>query len=74
MKKTIFLISNFDDISKINKIISENSNCIIYSLNYQTHKLLTKNKIQTVIAESILTQSDRESIDQMSFNATISWY
>ena len=74
MKKTIFLISNFDDISKINNIISENSNCIIYSLNYQTHKLLTKNKIQTVIAESILTQSDRESIDQKSFNATISWY
>jgi hypothetical protein len=74
MKKTIFLISNFDDISKINNTISENSNCIIYSLNYQTHKLLTKNKIQTVIAESILTQSDRESIDQKSFNATISWY
>ena len=74
MKKTIFLISNFNDISKINNIISENSNCIIYSLNYQTHKLLSKNKIQNFIAESILTQSDRESIDQKSFNATISWY
>ena len=54
MNKTIFLIGELDDISKINDQILKNKNSVIYSLNYHTHKLLEKNQLQNIYCDQMI--------------------
>ena len=62
MSKVIFLIQNGIDFSNLENEIKKTSNHTIYSLDYESHKLLEKKKIAHKIGEDVLTSTDFDKI------------
>ena len=55
MGKAIFLIQNGIDFSKLENEIKKTPIHTIYSLDYESHKLLERKKIVHEIGEDVLT-------------------
>ena len=68
MSKVIFLIQNGMDFSNLENEIKKASTHTIYSLDYESHKLLEKKKIAHKIGEDVLTPTDFNKIDSHSIN------
>ena len=68
MSKVIFLIQNGMDFSNLENEIKKASTHTIYSLDYESHKLLEKKKIAHKIGEDVLTPTDFDKIDSHSIN------
>jgi len=68
MSNVIFLIQNGIDFSKLENEIKKASSYTIYSLDYESHKLLEKKKIAHKIGEDVLTVIDFDKIDSHSIN------
>ena len=62
MENTICIIENLNDIKIIKKQLNNYSNLKIFTLNYNTHKLLEKNNINHEIGEYHLTTDDKSSL------------
>ena len=73
MTKSIFIIEDLSDFNEITKKINLVQDAKVFSLNYSTHKILTKHKIEHNIGEDYLTDEDKNNIDTDSINATINW-
>ena len=68
MNKVIFLIQNGIDFSKLENEIKKAPTHTIYSLDYESHKLLEEKKIVHKIGEDVLTSIDFDKIDSHSIN------
>ena len=68
MSNVIFLIQNGIDFSKLENEIKKAPAYTIYSLDYESHKLLEKKKIAHKIGEDVLTVTDFDKIDSHSIN------
>ena len=73
MTKSIFIIEDPSDFNEITKKINLVQDAKVFSLNYSTHKILTKQRIEHKIGEDYLTDEDKNNIDTHSINATINW-
>ena len=76
MTKTIFLVESEreSEIQQIKSNIEKNNNAKIISLNYRTHKNLSKHKIDHEIGELYLNESDLIAIDDYTIKITSEWY
>ena len=74
MENIICIIENLNDIKIIKKQLETYPNLKIFTLNYNTHKLLEKNNISHEIGEYHLTKVDKSSINQMATNITLNWW
>ena len=70
MSKVIFLIQNGTNFSKLENEIKKAPVHTIYSLDYESHKLLERKKIAHKIGEDGLTPTDFDKIDSSSINCT----
>ena len=68
MCKAIFLVENGTNFSKLENKIKEFPRHTIYSLDYESHKLLKEKKIAHKVGEDELTSVDFEAIDSSSIN------
>ena len=68
MNKVIFLVQNGTDFSKLENQIEKSPVHTIYSLDYESHKLLEEKKIVHKIGEDVLTPTDFDKIDSHSIN------
>ena len=68
MNKVIFLVQNGTDFSKLENQIEKSSAHTIYSLDYESHKLLDEKKLSHKIGEDILTPTDLDKVDSYSIN------
>ena len=68
MSNVIFLIQDGIDFSKLENEIKRAHAYTIYSLDYESHKLLEKKKIAHKIGEDVLTPTDFDKIDSHSIN------
>ena len=68
MSYVIFLIQNGIDFSKLENEIKKAPSYTIYSLDYESHKLLEEKKIAHKIGEDVLTVIDFDKIDSHSIN------
>ena len=68
MSKVIFLIQNGVDFLNLLNQIKKTPSHIIYSLDYESHKLLEKKKIVHKIGEDVLTSADFDKIDSNTIN------
>lgn len=73
MTKTILIVENIST-ETYEKIINEYPEYKIYCLSYFSHKSLQKNNISHEIGELLLSENDKNIIDQMTLNSTINWY
>ena len=69
-ERVIFLVQNGTDFSKLEDAINKFPVHTIYSLDYESHKLLEGKKITHKIGESILTPADFDAIDRSSISST----
>ena len=69
-ERVIFLVQNGTDFSKLENTIKDFPVNTIYSLDYESHKLLQRRKIEHKIAEEILTPTDYDKIDSAAINCT----
>ena len=74
MENTICIIENLDDIKIIKKQLNNYQNLKIFTLNYNTHKLLEKNHISHEIGELHLTADDKKFINQLALDTTLNWW
>lgn len=70
MTNKLILINNGIDINKLKTIISKETNYLIFTLDYESHKLLENYNISHEIGENILDDRDFSSIDSMTINTT----
>ena len=70
MNKKILLVNNGIDINKLKTIILSNNDYLIFTLDYESHKLLDNQKIVHEIGENILNDNDFSLIDSMVIDAT----
>ena len=68
MSKAIFLIQNGIDFLNLENEIKKTPTHTIYSLDYESHKLLEEKKIAHKIGEDVLTPTDFDKIDSHSIN------
>ena len=68
MSNVIFLIQDGIDFSKLENEIKKVPAYTIYSLDYESHKLLEEKKIAHKISEDVLTVTDFDKIDSHSIN------
>ena len=69
---TILLVNFPFDINKIKKIKND-TNPIIITFDYVSHKILADNKIEHDLSDNFLTNDDINNIQQDSYNLT-KWY
>ena len=69
-ERVIFLVQNGTDFSKLENTIKKFSVYTVYSLDYESHKLLERKKITHKIGEDVLTPTDFDAIDLSSINCT----
>jgi hypothetical protein len=74
MENTICIIENLNDIKIIKKQLSNNPNLKVFTLNYNTHRLLEKNNISHKIGEYYLTNDDKKLINQLAIDITLNWW
>ena len=74
MNKVIFLIQNGIDFSKLENEIKKAPTHTIYSLDYESHKLLEEKKIVHKIGEDVLTPTDFDKIDSHSINCIKNYF
>ena len=74
MENTICIIENLNDIKIIKKQLSNNPNLKVFTLNYNTHRLLEKNNINHKIGEYYLTNDDKKLINQLATDITLNWW
>ena len=70
MSKVIFLVQDGIDFSKLENEIKKAPTHTVYSLDYESHKLLEGKKITHKIGEDVLTPADFDAIDISSINCT----
>ena len=70
MNKVIFLVQNGTDFSKLENTIKKFPVHTVYSLDYESHKLLERKKITHKIGEDVLTSADFDAIDLSAINCT----
>ena len=68
MKKNIIIVDNGVNINELEKEIKKKSHIMIYTLDYDIHKILEKRKISHSLAEEVLTNEDFEKIDLLSID------
>ena len=69
-KRVIFLVQNGTDFSKLENTIKKFPVHTVYSLDYESHKLLERKKITHKIGEDVLTSADFDAIDLSAINCT----
>ena len=69
-KQVIFLVQNGTDFSKLENTIKKFPVHTVYSLDYESHKLLERKKIAHKIGEDVLTSADFDAIDLSAINCT----
>ena len=74
MSKVIFLIQNGVDFLNLLNQIKKTPSHIIYSLDYESHKLLEKKKIVHKIGEDVLTPADFDKIDSNTINCMKNYF
>ena len=74
MNKTIIIVNNLDNGSKLQEIILQYPDSKIFSLNYFTHNKLIKNSIEHEIGDNYLTNIDKNIIDTQTIETTSNWY
>ena len=74
MNKTIFIVDSIDDIAKLKDLISSHPDSRIFSLNYFSHNILTKNSIAHEIGDDCLTRTDKNIIDNKTIETASNWY
>ena len=74
MKKTICIVENLNDIKVLKNRLNSFSDSKLFTLNYTTHKLLERNNIEHEMGESHLTDNDKEIINQMALETTLTWW
>ena len=74
MAEIIFLVEWPIDIDAIKEKLSQYVNPKVFSLGYNTHQILDKNRIEHEIGESLLSTSDAKNIDDASIESATSWY
>jgi len=74
MNKTIIIVNNLDNVSKLQEIILQYPNSKIFSLNYFTHNKLIKNSIEHEIGDNHLTNIDKNIIDTQTIETASNWY
>ena len=74
MSKVIFLIQNGVDFLNLLNQIKKTPSHIIYSLDYESHKLLEKKKIVHKIGEDVLTSADFDKIDSNTINCMKNYF
>lgn len=70
MEKNIFLVDVGVDLSLLKTKIHEFPDSIIFTLDYEIHKILEKNHILHEIGENILTKEDFDEIDSCVIDLT----
>ena len=68
MSNVVFLIQNGTDFSKLESEIKKAPTHTVYSLDYESHKLLEGKKITHKIGEDVLVSTDFDKIDFTSIN------
>jgi len=74
MNKTIIIVNNIDNVSKLQEIILQYPDSKIFSLNYFTHNKLIKNFIEHEIGDKYLTSTDKNIIDTQTIETASNWY
>ena len=74
MNKTIIIVNNIDNVSKLREIILHYPGSKIFSLNYFTHNKLIKNSIEHEMGDNYLTNIDKNIIDTQTIEVTSNWY
>ena len=74
MSKVIFQIQNGVDFLNLLNQIKKTPSHIIYSLDYESHKLLEKKKIVHKIGEDVLTSADFDKIDSNTINCMKNYF
>jgi len=74
MNKTIIIVNNIENVSKIHEIILQYPDSKIFSLNYFSHNKLIKNSIEHEIGDDYLTNIDKNIIDAQTIETTSNWY
>ena len=69
-ERVIFLVQNGTDFSKLENTIKKFPVHTVYSLDYESHKLLEEKKIAHKIGEDVLTSADFDAIDLSAINCT----
>jgi len=69
-ERVIFLVQNGTDFSKLENTIKKFPVHTVYSLDYESHKLLERKKITHKIGEDVLTSTDFDAIDLSAINCT----
>ena len=69
-ERVIFLVQNGTDFSKLENTIKKFPVHTVYSLDYESHKLLERKKITHKIGEDVLTSADFDAIDLSAINCT----
>jgi hypothetical protein len=67
-ERIIFLVQKGTDFSKLENTIKKFLVHTVYSLDYESHKLLERKKITHKIGEDVLTSADLDKIDSCSIN------
>ena len=67
-ERVIFLVQNGTDFSKLENTIKKFPVHTVYSLDYESHKLLERKKITHKIGEDVLTSADFDAIDLSAIN------
>ena len=74
MENTICIIENLSDIKIIKKQLNNHPKLKIFTLNYNTHRLLEKNNISHKIGEYYLTNDDKIFINELTTSITLNWW
>ena len=74
MNKTIIIVNNIENISKIHEIILQYPDSKIFSLNYFSHNKLIQNFIDHEIGDNYLTNTDKNIIDTQTIDIASNWY
>ena len=74
MNKTIIIVNNIENVSKLQEIILQYPDSKIFSLNYFTHNKLIKNFIEHEMGDNYLTSIDKNIIDTQTIETASNWY
>ena len=74
MNKTIVILGDPLLPNYVISKIKQENNLKIFSLNYQTHKALSKINLEHTTAENLLNEEDKKFIDKKAIELSISWY
>jgi glycosyltransferase involved in cell wall biosynthesis len=74
MNKTIIILEDIPFNNDILGIMKQEKNLEIFSLNYQTHKALSKLNLEHFMAETFLNDEDKKFIDKKAIQLSTTWY